>query len=293
MEVSADAHERSCPACGAVEERITGEFDTSGAVAHLHYEGAGAHWLQKPLERTNPGPTTTPLERFLSEFAQFNKRCTIRGGVSPLDPELVDAAARFFARAIKGYERVDGKALVKRDGARRSLIAACAELVCIRGWAGAARIPDLKHMCTVFETTPEDLPAGRKILGRLAVDDPDFRYPDDCVALLMAPLVDALAQGKLKAAGVDKPAYREAAIAVTRKATELQICHTSVERSRVAGGLAYILVRAGVGSLRAVCAAIAAAGGPQASTIKKCAETYRKFNSRFAEICKAYDIPHE
>lgn len=293
MEVSAGTHERTCPVCGAVEERITGEFDTSGAVPHLHYEGAGANYMQKPLEKTNPGATMTPLERIKEEFEQYNKRCTIRGNTSPLDPVLLDATARKFTRALAAHCELDGKALVTRDGVRRSLISACAELVALTGGAGPAHIPNMEHICTVFECIPSDLPQGRKILGRLAINRPEFRYPIDQVELLTGKLVAALAGTKIGAAiaaGRGAAAYTAAAVAVIRLTAKLSICYANVERTRVSGGLAYVLVAGGVGSLRDVCAAIAAAGGPQAGTVKKCTETHMRYASRFRDILCAHQI---
>jgi len=279
METSAD-NARTCPQCGAVEERIAGELDTDGGVPHLHYVGLGSHILQRPLERTNPGPTSNPLERALAEFAEFNTRCTIRADVAPLNPAFLDATARVFVAAVARYAPFNGdKPLVTRDGARRSLMVACAELARLQGLAGAPALPDLEHLCAVFETTVGGLASGRRVLGMLAVTDPTFRPPPDRTELVLAPILDGLA-----AAGLAVGPWRATALAVARVAEEQYICSNNTEQSRVAGGVAYALDRAGVATLRAVCPLVAAAGGPQAGTIKKCAERFRQFGRRFDHL---------
>ena len=290
MQVSASQHERECPDCGAVEERITGEFDTNSTTPHMHLEGQGAHRLQKPLERTNPGPTTSPLERVEAEFAEFATRCRMRGLVAPLDPALMSATARLFVRAIAGYTVIDGKALVTRDGARRSLIAGCAELVCLRGLHGAGtRLPDLPRVCAAFEVLESDMPKGRKILSQLAARDPTFRRPDDRTALLLDPMLRALEAARDETG----PAFdhREAVLAVCEMAAQLQVCHNTTERSRVAGALAFVAIRAAAAGETAIpLKQIAKASGPQLSTVKKCAETFGRYRSRFEPIFQRHGL---
>ena len=291
MQVSASQHERECPECGAVEERITGEFDTNSTTPHMHLEGQGAHRLQKPLERTNPGPTTSPLERVEAEFAEFATRCRMRGLIAPLDPALMSATARLFVRAIAGYTVIDGKALVTRDGARRSLIAGCAELVCLRGLDGAGtRLPDLPRVCAAFEVLESDMPKGRKILSQLAARDPTFRRPDDRTALLLDPMLRALEAARGDEAD---PAFdhREAVLAVCEMAAQLQVCHNTTERSRVAGALAFVAIRAAAAGETAIpLKQIAKASGPQLSTVKKCAETFGRYRSRFEPIFQRHGL---